>query len=278
MDGRQRGGQTQFRVPVTADMAPNVYINVTLLQPHAQTVNDLPIRMYGVIPILVEDPKTHLYPVHKMASILRPEEKVTIAVNESKGQEMTYTLAVVDEGLLDITRFKTPDLWNYFYSREALGVTTWDMYDLVMGAWGAKLERVLSIGGDEGLNKPKEKEKKANRFKPVVKFMGPFHLKKGETRTHTFMMPQYIGSVRTMVIAGENGAYGYAEKATPVRNLIMVLGTLPRVLGPDETVALPVSVFAMEKNIKAVNVQILVNDMLEIVGKIKTNKIYTAWR
>ena len=261
-----REGETQFKIPVTADMAPNVYVNVTMLQPHSQTVNDLPIRMYGVIPISVENPGTHLNPTIKMADVLRPEEPVNIAVREKEGKEMTYTIAVVDEGLLDITRYKTPDPWNNFYAREALGVKSWDMFDLVMGAWGAALDRVLSIGGDEGLNKPKE-GKKANRFKPVVKFMGPFHLNKGETQTHSFIMPQYIGSVKTMVVAGQDGAYGFADKATPVRKPVMVLGTLPRVLGPDETVDLPVSVFAMEKNVKEVHVKIEVNDMFDVIGE-----------
>lgn len=46
---------------------------------------------------------------------------------------MTYTLAIVDDGLLDLTNFKTPDPWNEFYSREALGIRTWDMYDNVLG-------------------------------------------------------------------------------------------------------------------------------------------------
>ncbi len=264
MEGQE--GQTQFKIPITPDMAPNVYVNVSMLQPHSQTVNDLPIRMYGVIPILVEDPNTHLHPSIKMPDVLRPEEAVNITVKEDQGKEMTYTIAVVDEGLLDITRYKTPDPWENFYAREALGVKTWDMFDMVMGAWGAQLERILSIGGDEGLNKPKE-GKKANRFKPVVKFMGPFHLNKGESQTHSFIMPQYIGSVKTMVIAGQDGAYGFADKATPVRKPIMVLATLPRVLGPDETVELPISVFAMEKNIKDVNVQIVANDMFEVIGE-----------
>src|SRR5258705_5816646 len=200
MEGKE--GETQFRFPVTEQMTPNVYVHITLLQPHAQTANDLPIRMYGVIPISVENPNTHITPVIKMPDVLRPEETVKITVSELKGQSMTYTLAVVDEGLLDLTRFKTPDPWNNFYAREALGVKTWDMFDMVMGAWGAQLERILSIGGDEGIAKPKDGSK-ANRFKPVVKFLGPFHLDKGESKTHSFVMPQYVGSVRTMVVAGE---------------------------------------------------------------------------
>ncbi|HWB65032.1 MAG TPA: MG2 domain-containing protein, partial [Chitinophagales bacterium] len=258
-------GQSVFKFPVTEDMAPNVYVNVTLLQPHAQTVNDLPLRMYGVIPISVENPGTHLKPAIKMPDVLQPGMPVNISVSETQGRAMAYTIAVVDEGLLDLTRFQTPDPWSAFYAREALGVKTWDMFDYVMGAWGAKLERILAIGGDEGINKPKE-GKKANRFKPVVEFMGPFHLGKGETQTHSFIMPQYVGSVRTMVVAGEDGAYGNAEKATPVRKPLMVLATLPRVLGPDESVDLPVTVFAMENRVKEVRVQLLTNDLIEVSG------------
>lgn len=259
------GKSQQFKLPITADMTPNVYVNVTLMQPHAQTANDLPIRMYGMIPLMVENPSTHLKPVIKMLDVLRPMEPVSITVSEAQQKAMTYTIAVVDEGLLDLTRFKTPDPWNSFYAREALGVKSWDMFDYVIGAWGSQMERILSIGGDEGLHKPKDGNK-ANRFKPVVKFLGPFHINRGETKTHTFIMPQYVGSVRTMVIAGEDAAYGSAEKTTPVRKPLMVLGTLPRVLGPGESVDLPVTVFALEKNIKDVNVQIVANDLFEPVS------------
>ena len=54
-------------------------------------------------------------------------------------------------------------------------------------------------------------------------------------------MPQYIGSVKTMVVAGYEGAYGHADKVTPVRKPLMVLATLPRVLGPEENVKLPIT-------------------------------------
>jgi uncharacterized protein YfaS (alpha-2-macroglobulin family) len=207
-------GGTTYNFNASNDMTPNVYVNITLLQPHSQTVNDLPIRMYGIIPIQVEDPTTHITPVLKLAESWRPEEKASITVSEQNGKEMTYTLAVVDEGLLDLTRFKTPDPWPVFYAREALGVKTWDLFDLVIGAYGGELQRILAIGGDGSINK--KGGRKANRFKPMVKFMGPFHLKKGDKQKHEFMIPQYVGSVRTMVIAGNKGAYGVAEKATPV--------------------------------------------------------------
>lgn len=247
-------GDNPFSFEVTRDMTPNIFVHITALQPHSQTVNDMPIRMYGVIPIQVEDPETHLTPVIEMPDVLEPGQEVVIKVSEKTKRKMTYTIAVVDEGLLDLTRFKTPDPWKRFYAREALGVKTWDLYNDVMGAFGARLERLLAIGGDDEM-KGKDDDAKANRFKPVVKYLGPFTLN-GGTAEHSFTMPQYIGSVKTMIVAGYEGAYGSAEKATPVRKPLMVLATLPRVLGPDEKVKLPVTLFAMEKSIKNVKVEV----------------------
>jgi uncharacterized protein YfaS (alpha-2-macroglobulin family) len=250
-------GDNPFSFEIKEEMTPNIFVSVSLLQPHAQTANDLPIRMYGVIPIQVENPATHLEPVLSMPDVLEPGQRVTINVSEKNKRNMTYTIAMVDEGLLDLTRFKTPDPWSRFYAREALGVKTWDLYDQVMGSFGGRIERLLAVGGD-GTLASKEDDAKANRFKPVVKFLGPFTLTGGSDE-HTFVMPAYIGSVKTMIVAGYEGAYGKAEKATPVRKPLMVLATLPRVLGSEEKVKLPITLFTMDKNIKNVKIDVKVS-------------------
>ncbi|HEU4788814.1 MAG TPA: alpha-2-macroglobulin family protein, partial [Flavobacterium sp.] len=259
-------GETKVTIPITASMAPNVYFNITLLQPHASTKNDLPIRMYGIVPIEVVDKNTILAPKLVMPDVLRPEQSFAIKVSEQSGKEMTYTIAIVDEGLLDLTRFKAPNAWDSFYVREALGVKTWDIYDDVIGAYGGKVNQIFSIGGDQDLGGGKAK--KANRFKPVVIYMGPFKLEKGQTKTHQVKLPKYIGSVKTMIVAGDatTSAYGSVEKATPVRSPLMVLASLPRKISPSEKVTIPVTVFAMEKNIKNVTVQIKTNNGLKVLG------------
>jgi len=248
----------------TAEMAPTIYAHVTLLQPHEAVENDLPLRSYGVIPIKVVDPATKLEPVLDMADVLSPNSKVKVTVSEENNQPMAYTIAMVDEGLLDLTRFQTPDLWEHFYQKEALGVGTWDLYNYVMSSFS--LERILTIGGGAGGDKD---GKKANRFKPVVRFAGPFYLKAGQKASHTLEMPNYIGSVRTMVVAADAGAYGKTEKTMPVREPLMVLGSLPRMLSPTEKVKLPVTVFAMEDHVKQVSVSIEANEHLKIVGPSK---------
>lgn len=257
-------GETSCSFPATAAMAPNAYVHVTLIQPHANTVNDLPIRMYGVVPVMVDNPETHLHPEIKMPDVLKPETTASIRVREGNGKKMTYTLAIVDDGLLDLTAYKTPQPWNTFYAREALGVKTWDMYDQVIGAYAGKLDKLLSIGGDGDGNQGKSP--KANRFKPMVRFVGPFTLEAGQEKTHQIDIPNYVGSVRVMVVAQNDGAYGETEKTVAVKKPLMLLATLPRVLGPGEDVYLPVNVFAMEKHVKDVKVTVEINDFLTLDG------------
>jgi len=256
-----KAGQTQYKFKAEKEMAPNVFANITLLQPHAQTINDLPIRMYGAIPLSVEDPQTILKPTIKMLDKIKPETENTITVGEQNNKAMTYTIALVDEGLLDLTRFKTPDPHSAFYAREGLGVKTWDLFDYVLGAWGGNLERILSIGGDGNINRNLNPAK-ANRFKAVVQYLGPFSLGKGEHKTHKFKLPQYIGAVRAMVVAGQDAAYGFAEKSVQVKKPLMVLATLPRVIGPGERFTLPVTVFATENNLKNVAVQLQASNLI----------------
>ncbi len=246
-------GDTKYTFEITPEMAPNVYLHISLLQPHAQTINDLPIRMYGIAPVFVTNRQTVLQPQIRMPEVLRPETDFNVTVSEKSGKPMTYTLAIVDDGLLDLTNFKTPDPWNEFYSREALGIRTWDMYDNVLGASAGAYSSLFSVGGDATL---KPADAKANRFKPVVKFIGPFYLEKGRQQTHTLKLPMYVGSVRAMVVAGQDGAYGNAEKTAFVRTPLMLLSTLPRVLSIQEEITVPVNVFAMEKQVKNVTVSL----------------------
>jgi len=259
---------TLIKFKVTEEMTPNFYVHISLLQHHEQTINDMPIRMYGVVPVTVTNPNGELKPTITMPDVLRTEKEFSITVGESNKQEMTYTLAIVDEGLLDINNFKTPNPYAEFNAREALGVRTYDLYNYVIGAFSGELKPLFSIGGDGEINPV---DKNSQRFKPVVKFLGPFELKKGASNKHTLKLPPYIGSVRVMVVAGNNNsAYGKAEKTVPVQNPLMLLTTLPRVLGPNEDVWMPVNLFVMDKSITSAKIEVKSNDLLQFQENTKT--------
>lgn len=257
--------RTPIKFKTTQAMTPNVYVHLTMIQPHNQDKNDLPIRLYGVKNVKVVDNNTRLSPLIKLPATLTPEQTYTIKVSEATGKPMNYTLAIVDDGLLDLTNFKTPDPWESFFKKEALSVKTWDLYDNVMSAFATENTFMTTIGGDGDLGA--KDEKTANRFKPVVKFLGPFSLNTGESKTHTINMPQYLGSVRTMVVAASDNAYGNVQKTTPVRQDLMVLATLPRVAGPGETMKLPVNVFSLSDQAMDVTVSVNISGTLMPVGK-----------
>ncbi|MEN8163510.1 MAG: MG2 domain-containing protein, partial [Acidobacteriota bacterium] len=236
--------RTPYRFLVTEAMTPNIYVGATFIQPHDHPENDLPIRMYGVLPLSIHQPDSRLEPKIEVPPAFKPESTGSITVSEAQGRPMSYTVAVVDEGLLGLTGFATPDPWSEMYRKEALGVRTWDLYDDVIGAWGSALEALLAIGGgDEG--RVKSGSRKERRFPPMVRFMGPFRLEAGETATHDLDIPLYLGSVRVMVIAAAGNAFGRAGRDVPVRKKVMVLGSMPRQLAPGETLLWPISVWAM---------------------------------
>lgn len=281
LDARWVNAQQESRVsiPITAAMTPNAYVAVTLVQPHAGKQNDRPIRLYGVIPLVVTDPATTLKPVLQAAEEWRPESEVAVKVSEAAGKPMTYTLAVVDEGLLSLTNFKTPDLHGEFFRREALGVRTWDLFDEVSGAYGLALERLLALGGSDGASANAANQQQS-RFPPLAQLLGPFELPAGKTQEQKIKLPRYVGAVRVMVVAGSQAAkpaaYGSAEKSVKVRQPLMILPTMPRVVGPGEEISVPVSVFAMNDSIRSVQLTIAPDSQFEIVGDATTTLAFTG--
>lgn len=260
-------GIMRIPVPVTDEMLPNAYISVSVIQPHAQTVNDRPIRVYGVVPITVEDPRTHHNVIISAPDRLAPNEQFSIDVQTADKLPTQFTIAVVDEGLLDLTDFKTPNPWKWFFRREALSVTTFDLYDSIIGANKGDVYKRFSVGGDMDAYRLGQQGEKVQRFKPVCLFKGPITTDKNGYSRVTFDMPNYIGSVRVMVIASDNNRYGITEKPIPVKTPLMIMPTLPRFIGSGDVVNVPVTVFATEADVKNVSVNIAVEGPVTVTGE-----------
>ncbi|MCL2834568.1 MAG: MG2 domain-containing protein, partial [Treponema sp.] len=255
---------TSYEFSADPSMTPNIYVHVTLLQPHLQTINDLPIRLYGIIPVTIDDPKVVLHPVINAPPNWEAESNVSFSVSEADGRPMAYTVAVVDEGLLGLTRYNLPNPASTFYTREASFLKSWDLFSQIIGAYSGRLETLLAIGGsdDEQMDSGKETQ----RFKPVVHFFGPYELKAGETRTESFDLPPYTGALRIMVMAASSTAeavksqraYGTAQTSVKVTSDLMVFASLPRTLSPNDEVVVPVYVNSFKDGSRNVKVSLSV--------------------
>ena len=260
------GEEGKVEIPATEEMIPNAYVYVSLIQPH-DADNDLPIRLYGVVPVKVENKKLQLKPNIQIPETANTKKKLDVKISEAAGQSMTYTLAIVDEGILGLTNFKTPNPYGYFNSKQALSVRTWDNYSSVVDAFSGELGSVYAIGGDGILNQEVTLDK---RFKAYAVTLGPFELKAGETNTHSFEVPQCSGALRFMVVAKGNGkAFGSAEKRMTVMDPINLYPSAPRVVAPGDELNLKVQVQAPTMKNKSLAVK-FDNKNLEPIGSLPT--------
>ncbi len=107
-----------YEFKVTENMFPNCYINIGLFQDYNTLDNDRPLRLYGAVPVVVEDDSTKLNIKIDALKEIKPNEKFVVKIKNAEEKKMNYTVAVVDVGLLDITGFDTPDPWNYLKPNE----------------------------------------------------------------------------------------------------------------------------------------------------------------
>lgn len=254
--------ETKYRLVVDKSMAPNFYVSATLLRRHNTTDLNTPIRLFGIRGAKVVNQQSVLRPVIDMPGELAPLQTFTVNVREERNRPMTYTLAIVDEGLLDISGFRTPQPWSFMNRKQALGVRTWDMYDEVIGAFGSNFRSVLSVGGDEAMRKLAGCEK---RFNPAVMFIGPFTLKGGK-QSHKITMPNYVGSVRVMVVAAHEGSFGSVDKTVKVASPLMIVPTFPRMLANADTVNVPVNVFALDDDLRTVDLRVETKGPVRLAG------------
>ena len=235
------GTDAKVEIKATKEMIPNVYIYVSLIQPHNAN-NGMPVRMYGVIPVKVEDTDMHLNPVVAAPDMANTKKTIQVKVSEEKGRPMTYTLAVVDEGILGLTNYKTPAPYEYFNSKQALGIRTWDNYSSIADAFTGELGSVYAIGGDGMINLDQALD---NRFKAFAATYGPFELKKGGTNSHDIEIPKSSGALRVMVVAkGNEKSYGSNAKRITVQDPIMLYASAPRVVAPGDVAVMNVEVIA----------------------------------
>lgn len=254
-------------ISITKEMAPNVYAYVTLLQDYKTKENDRPLRLYGIVPINVEDEDTKIELEIEAPDEIRPNEKFSVKVKNKKFKEVDFTIAVVDEGLLDINAFKTPSPWEYFFQKIAAKFISYDNYSEIIDKPYGTINQILKVGGDASLDEMARRRRlkelgleDADRFVPVSMFKGVLTTNAMGEATIDFDMPNYMGQVRIMVIATNGDSYGSADKDMLVKAPLILEPYLPRKMKLGDKLSIPVSVFALEENIGNIEVYYKFNE------------------
>lgn len=260
--------ESSFAIPVEEEFIPNAYVSVMVYQPFDKKDNDLPLRMYGVVPLHVESVGTRFEFQVSVPESVRPEEEFTVAVQTSDRLPAQFTLAVVDEGILDITGFETPQPWEHFFAKQRLLTTTYDNLSHIIDLYYGYLHNTLSVGGgtEAEYRERRTGADDTRRFEPVSIFFGPITTNEAGYAEVRVRVPNYLGSLRVMAVGANRNRYGSGDEAVAVKSPVMVLPTLPRVLGPEDHILVPVTVFALEEELGEVEVTLSAQGPVEVVG------------
>ena len=215
---------------------PNVYVTATLFR--AMDGNDMPLTVaHGFKSVRVTN-KNNIMPVTvTVAEKSRSKTRQTINVKTSPGAYVT--IAAVDEGILQVKNFATPDPYNYFYQKVALTVKSYDIYPWLMPEIKTTLS---STGGDEsGAGNGRVNPMFVNRVKNVSFWSGIMQADGRGNVKYDIDIPQFSGDIRVMALAYKNKSFGSFDKHIKVADPIVISTALPRFLTPKDDVIMGIS-------------------------------------
>ncbi|MBC6612763.1 alpha-2-macroglobulin [Hymenobacter sp. BT507] len=220
-------------VPIRAGHVPNVYVTATAIREIRD--NRLPLTVArGFVPLMVEKPGSKLNVSIKAPAQSRSQTFQTIEV--STAPKAQVTLAVVDEGILQMKDYRTPDPHGYFYQKRALEVQAYDVYPFLLPELGTS-----SSGGDAADLSRRTTPVPSRRVKLLAKWSGVLTADANGKVRYRVRIPQFSGAVRVMAVAYKDDAFGAAEHTMRVADPVVISTALPRFLSPGDTIDVPVT-------------------------------------
>ncbi len=259
----KEGGVISF--PVTEEMLPNAWLTATLVRPAEAEEQWNAHRAFGAVPISLDCSPRKLNVDVSSSGTVKPRAKneFSLLLKDAKGKpvEGEAVVMLVDEGVLDLTRFATPNPYIFYTSRRALATKAFDAYDDLMPLYLKKTPLLAPGGGDGGEESYMAEAMKKASLSPVhaTRFNVLTLWKRVKTdRTgkaaFSFVLPEFSGRVRLMTVAVSRNSFGASEKSFPIARDIVAEISLPRAASPSDSFESSIRLFNMEKKSQDVEV------------------------
>ncbi len=240
-----KDAETTVRVPVLNAMLPNAYASAWVIRPVRENETWGAHRAFGIIPLSVDQSAARLDVTLTAPERTLPKEEmpVSLTVKDAAGMPVRgeVTLAFVDEGLLSLTNFPTPDPFRHFTAKRGMQGMIYDLYDNLMPLSTKKplsLHPAGGEGGDGSLLSP------ANRKLELLSiFLGTVVTDAEGRAATTLKLPEYSGKGRLMAVAVSDSGVGGTSSQVRVARDITVEATVPRMVAPGDSFTAPVLVF-----------------------------------
>ena len=225
-------GGTHVTVPVDASWGPGAYVTVHVFRA-AASEKDRPRRAIGLTWVGLDAAPRTLPTTIAAPERTGPRAKTSIAVRTVPGAWVT--LAAVDEGILRLTKFQSPDPIAHFLGRRVLGIEIRDEWGrLIAPPHGTATLLRQGAGGDEGVEASAIPQTILSLFTPPVQ-AGP-----DGVATIPLDLPDFNGQVRLMAVSWLGSGVGAAASDMFVRDALVAEPLLPRFLAPGDDARLAV--------------------------------------
>ena len=266
-----KSNHTTVRIPVLAKHFPNFYLSATVIQEVSKGGNNKPVYAKGMINIDVVDkahtPELKLFVADKVAP--NSKLKVDIAVNNTNKEDMFVTIAAVDVGILDLTKFKTPSMENYFKTKRRLEVQHYSIYPWLMPYQTDIKAKITPSGGVPAralVKKKRVNPSSEKRVKSVALWSGLLKFDATGKATVELDVPEFDGRLRVMAVAFGDQRFNSAEKEVIVRDDLVMKPTLPRFLATGDNFSIPVNLFNATDIEGSVSIDIVTTSHVEALG------------
>lgn len=221
--------ETLLEFPVTDDWGTGAYVTATLIRPGAGAAEHLPARALGLVHASV-DPGDRAVPlVLDVPADAVPREPLTLTLMSDAEGPLWATVAAVDLGILNLTRFAPPDPSAHYFGQRQPGVALRDLYGRLIDAGAGAMGQVRS-GGDAAAP---ERATAAPPEALVALFSGPVALTDGEAEL-VLDLPAFNGTLRVMAVVWSERGVGQAHNDVVIADPVVAQITTPRFLAPGD--------------------------------------------
>jgi len=240
----------EFAFPVAALSGANAYCSVTVIRKATPNSPWAVHRAFGTIPVMLDATPRQLQVELVSVEDTRPGKPLRVALRvrdaAGAGRKAEVTLAAVDEGICQLTKFETPNPWDFFFAKRQLGVQTSDVYSLLMPEPDKKkLGADSAPGGDGGSEYDPRLLNPVNveRVKQVALWQSGIETGDDGKAEVVLDVPEFTGQLRLMAVAASGSEFGASERPTRVKQPLMVQTSFPRFLAPGDEFTIPVTLF-----------------------------------
>ena len=199
-------------------------------------------RAVGLSPITVVDPEKIIHLSLEYPKRVKSSEavKVTVKSGDLAGKEAYVTIAAVDEGVLRLTDYQTPDPAGYFFGQQKLGIEIRDIYGDLIKTRGAHAK--FNVGAGDELEEALQDKPVANKRKIVALFRAPVLFDKDGKAEVTLNIPDYQGALRVMAVAWSKSSVGSEGSEMLVKDPISPEIYMPRFISVGDKATAHLSV------------------------------------